>query len=105
MARQMMLAPERTIATNCTTTHRFPSKGSGWTKENVLSVGKPFVTQLGDILWQLDGHHEKLAAQQCAVPTMFSEFQGYNTPENYKQKRPNLKRENASESLWDYATG
>ena len=60
----------------------------------MLSVGKPFVTQLGDILWQLDGHHEKLAAQQCAVPTMFSEFQGYNTPENYKQKK--VKRENVA---------
>ena len=32
----------------------------------LLSAGKLFVTQFGDILWQLDGHHEKLAAQQSA---------------------------------------
>lgn len=68
-------------------------KNLGWYKENVLSSGKPFVAQLGDILWQLDGHHPKLAAQQCAVPAYFDEFKGYNTPESYKQKRPNLKRD------------
>ena len=71
----------------------FQKKELGWTKENVLSVGKPFVTQLGDILWQLDGHPTKLAAQQCAIPRMLSEFEGYNIPESYKQKRGNLKRE------------
>ena len=71
-------------------------KDLGWYKENVLSAGKPFVAQLGDILWQLDGHHPKLAAQQCAVPLYFAEFKGYNTPESYKQKRPNLKRDNVA---------
>ena len=68
-------------------------KGLGCHKENVLSAGKPFVTQLVDVLWQVDGHHPKLAAQQCEVPSLFSVFSGYNTPENYKQKRPNLKRD------------
>ena len=37
-------------------------KQLGWSKENILSAGKPFVTQLGEILWRMDGHHEKLAA-------------------------------------------
>ena len=69
-------------------------KELGWSKKIVLSAGRPFVMQLCDILWQLDGHHEKLVAQQCAVPRRFSQFQGYNVPESYKQKRPNLKREN-----------
>jgi len=71
-------------------------KGLGWMKENVLSKGKPFVTQLVDILWQLDGHHEKLAAQSCPIPDLFSTYQNYNVPENYKRKRPNLKRETVS---------
>ena len=75
------------------------AKELGWSKENVLSAGKPFVTQLGDILWRLDGHHDKLAAQQCAVPSIFFGFQEYNVPENYKQKRPNLKRENIAAML------
>lgn len=43
--------------------------------------------QLGDILWRLDGHHEKLAAKQCAVPSTFLQFQGYNIPKSYKQKQ------------------
>ena len=47
-------------------------KELGWMKENVLSEGKPFVTQLVDILWQLDGHHDKLAAQSCPIPDLFS---------------------------------
>jgi len=71
-------------------------KGLGWMKENVLSKGKPFVTQLVHILWQLDGHHEKLAAQSCPIPDLFSTYQNYNVPENYKRKRPNLKRETVS---------
>ena len=50
--------------------------------------------QLGDIFWQLDGHHSKLAAQQCAVPSCFDEFEGYNCPESYKRKRPHLNRDN-----------
>jgi len=50
----------------------------GWTKDSVLSQGKSFASQLEDILWQLDGHHEKLAAQSCAIPEMFSRFQNYN---------------------------
>ena len=37
--------------------------------------------QLGDVLWQIDGHHEKLAAQQCAVPSTFSQLMGFNVPE------------------------
>lgn len=42
-----------------------------WSKENVLSAGKPFVTQLGDILWRLDGHHEKLAANSVQFLASF----------------------------------
>lgn len=71
-------------------------KNLGWTKQNVLSEGRPFVLQLADILWQMDGHHEKLAAQTCPIPEFFSKFQKYNVPENYKQRRPNLKRESVS---------
>ena len=67
--------------------------GLGWMKQNVLSEGRPFILQLVDILWQLDGHHEKLAAQSCAVPDIFASFQNYNVPESYKRKRPNLKCE------------
>ena len=68
-------------------------KNMGWTKQNVLSEGRPFVLQLTDILWQLDGHHEKLSAQACPIP---SKFQKYNVPESYKRKRPNLERESVS---------
>ena len=40
-------------------------KNMRWTKQNVLSEGRPFVLQLTDILWQLDGHHEKFTTQTC----------------------------------------
>ena len=67
----------------------------GWSKDMVLSQGKPFVSRLVriDVLWQLDGHHEKLAAQSRAIPEIFAQFHNYNDPESYKQKQPNLKRE------------
>lgn len=72
-------------------------KNLGWTNQNVLSEGKPFVLQLTDILWQLDGHHDKLTEQTCPIPDFFSKFQKYNLPESYKRKRPNLKRELVSQ--------
>jgi len=43
----------------------------GWTKDSVLSLGKLFVSQLVKILWQLEGHHEKMAAHSCAIPAGF----------------------------------
>jgi len=49
-------------------------KNLGWTKQNVLSEGRPFVMQLSDIIWQLDGHHEKFAMQTCPVPEFFQCF-------------------------------
>ena len=71
-------------------------KNMWWTKQNFLSKGRPFVLQLTDILWQLDGHHGKLSTQACPIPEFFSKFQKYNVPESYKRKRPNLKRESVS---------
>ena len=50
-------------------------KNMGWTRQNVLSEGRPFVLQLTDILWQLHGHHEKFTAQTCPIPEFFSKFQ------------------------------
>ena len=49
-------------------------KNMRWTKQNVLSEGIPFVLQLTDILWQLDGHHEKLSTQACPIPEYFQSF-------------------------------
>ena len=72
-------------------------KNLGWTKQNVLSEGRPFVLQLTDILWRLDGHHDKLTGQTCSIPDFFSKFQKYNLPESYKRKRPNLKHELVSQ--------
>ena len=61
-------------------------KNMGWTKQSVLSEGRegrPFVQQLTDILWQLDGYHDKLATQTCPVPDFF-EVSKLQLPESYK---------------------
>lgn len=68
----------------------FQKKRVGVDKRKCAFCWKAFCNA---VLWQLDGHHAKLAAQQCAVPSILSEFQGYNTPESYKQRRENLKHE------------
>ena len=49
-------------------------KNVGWTKQNFLSKGRPFVLQLTDILWRLDGHHGKLSTQACPIPEFFRSF-------------------------------
>ena len=34
-----------------------------------------------DCLWYLDGHHSALEKQSCTIPSLFTRFNGYNTPE------------------------
>ena len=49
-------------------------KNMGWMRQNVLFEGRPFVLQLIDILWQLDGHHEKFTTQLVQFLNFFRSF-------------------------------
>ena len=48
---------------------------------------KKSISNLCDVLWYIDGHHETLEARSCAIPTPFSTFTGYNTPEKSKHRK------------------
>ena len=49
--------------------------------------GKKFRSNLCDVLWYIDGHHETLEARSCAIPTPFNTFTGYNTPGKIKHRK------------------
>ena len=38
------------------------------------------VSTLRDALWYIDGMHDTLNERSCKVPTVFSQFTGYNNP-------------------------
>ena len=59
----------------------------GWSPDVADSHGRNFVLLLTDVLWNLDGHHDTLKSRACAIPPIFSEFVGYNSPEKYKRKK------------------
>ena len=65
----------------------FKQKGQGWGHHNVESHGKPFINNLGDALWYIDGHWQKFASRSKPMPDLFSAFQNYNVPEEYKKKK------------------
>lgn len=77
-----------------------------WTDPEVY--GKPFVDMLCRMLWYIDGHHEVLASRSCPIPSLFSQFCGYNTPECSKHRKrsiSNLSRDKLDEfcsELQDY---
>ena len=42
---------------------------------------------LQDVLWFIDGHHRTLTERCCHVPSVFSEFVGFNRPELSRHKK------------------
>lgn len=65
----------------------FKNMHLGWGYHNVETHGKPFISELGDVLWYVDGHWHKFADRSKPLPSLFSDFQGYNVPESHKKKK------------------
>ena len=59
-------------------------KNLGWM--DPLKYGKPFVVDLCNLLWFIDGHHDVFASRSCPTPLFFSTFVGYNLPELSKHR-------------------
>lgn len=67
----------------------------GWINDPA-QYGKPFVTELCNVLWFVDGHHGVLSSRSCPIPSLFTRFNGYNRPELSKHRKrsiSNLSRE------------
>lgn len=65
-------------------------KKLGWSPDAVTSVGGNFVKVLSDCLWTLDSHHEQFTLRACHLPSIFSEFKGFNDWVKKKHKKPQL---------------
>ena len=81
--------------------------GLGW--HEPLKYGKPFITNLCNLLWFIDGHHDVFRSRSCTIPTYFSKFVGFNRPELSKHRKrsiSNMSREKLLEhaaTLQEYA--
>ena len=62
----------------------------GWSPDVVKGTGDKFVKAVSDTLWALDPHHNQFHDRACALPSIFSEFQGFNDWQRRKQKKPQL---------------
>ena len=65
----------------------------GWTPDVVGSTGEKFVRVVADTLWTLDAHHKQFHDRACSLPSMFSDFQGFNDWQRKKQKKPQLSQD------------
>lgn len=66
---------------------------------NPLADCTPFLKQLTNILWYIDGQYDTIEEKSSKIPDVFHSFQGYNCPEaskHRKRTRDNLKREELS---------
>ena len=83
-------------------------KGLGWTEP--VKFGRPFVTDLSNLLWLIDGHHGVFSSRSGPIPLLFSKFNGFNRPEKSKHRKrsiSNLSRDKLLEhaaTLQEYAT-
>ena len=66
------------------------SMSLGWSPSTVGTTGVKFVKTLSDCLWTLDPHHEQFHSRACVIPSIFSEFKGYNDWVRKKHKKPQL---------------
>ena len=51
------------------------------------SQGESLVQDLTNILWYIDGYHERLMERGCRIPPLFAEFVGYNVPQLLKHRK------------------
>lgn len=67
-----------------------------WTSSEVdCGLASTTVKTLTDVLWYVDGHHNKFCERSCDLPSLFGEFASYNKPEMAKHR----KRSSTSVSL------
>ena len=61
-----------------------------WSASEVSSYGKKFLKALTDLLWYIDGQHDRFNCQSCIIPEVFQIFQGYNRPGHRKRAARNF---------------
>ena len=63
-------------------------KQLGWSPDCVQTTGRKFVDLMTDVLWYTDVHAKTLESRSLAIPSLFSDFSGFNKPENHGHKQP-----------------
>ena len=71
--------------------------GVRWTDPQ--RYGVPFLENLSNALWYIDGHHSTIGEKAPKVPEIFSRFTGYNCPEKHKHRKRTMDNLSRSEIL------
>ena len=58
-----------------------------WKMCDVPSVGEQLIGNLTETLWYVDGHHDVFRSRGFQLPSVYSIFTGYNTPEASKHRK------------------
>ena len=66
------------------------------------AYGEPFLKRLCDVLWYIDGHHHTIAEHSPNIPSLLSNFTGYNCPQLHKHRKRTLTNLKSSD-LHSYA--
>ena len=60
----------------------------GFLPMQVNVLGTKVVTTITDVLWYLDGHHEKFERRSYPIPELFQKFSGFRDYKKAKRKKP-----------------
>lgn len=63
------------------------AKELGWQSYQADSLGKEFIVLFADVLWYLEGRHDRFSKQSKPIPIAFTEFPRFNLPEQSKHQR------------------
>lgn len=62
-------------------------KGLGWKLYQADTLGKEFVVLLADVLWYVEGRHDRFNKQAKPIPAAFTEFPRFHLPEQSKHRK------------------
>ena len=63
-------------------------KQLGWSPDCVQTTGRNFLDLMTDVLWYTDRHAKTLESRGLAIPSLFSDFSGFNKLESHGHKQP-----------------
>ena len=83
--------------------HFFKSRNA-FVKESEVHLTKKLVLLLRDIFWHIDGHHHVFEQRAIAIPSVFNEFNRFNTSELSKHRK-RLTGNISCDQLQEFALG
>lgn len=91
--------PKKGTRTNCITS----SLTSVPNMHDPEKYGSPFISDLTNLFWYIDGHHDVFSSRSCSIPLLFANFTGYNKQELSKHRKRSISNM-SRDKLLEYAS-